>query len=301
MARRWRSPDRIGIAVLVVFVIAVTIWVITNSSSDGHEPSDQLETAVAHVHALGVNPADSTLLAATHYGLYRIDAEGVATRVSDSFQDTMGFTVVGPDHFLGSGHPDLPGRRAGQPTLLGLIESTDGGASWVNLSLAGEADFHGLSFLDGTTYGWDATSGTFMVSTDRSSWERRSTVEMFAFVVDRSDESRVVAAGPDGIIRSSDGGRSWSAATGPLLVALTSRADGSLWGADSTGTVWSTDDGSNWSRAGRVEGEPNALLASENSVWVATRGDDMTTTIRRSDDNGDSWSVAYQEKSALTS
>ena len=171
----------------------------------------------------------------------------------------------------------------------------------MNLSLAGEADFHGLSVLDGTTYGWNAGSGEFMVSTDRSSWERRSTVELFTFVVDQSDESRVDAAGPDGIIRSTDGGRSWSAANGPLLVALTSRPDGSLWGADSTGTVWSSEDGSTWSEAGNVDGESNAIHASEESVWVATHGDNMTTTIRRSDDNGGSWSVVYQEKSALSS
>ena len=34
----------------------------------------------------------------------------------------MGFTVVGPDTFLGSGHPDI---RATDPPLLGLIESND--------------------------------------------------------------------------------------------------------------------------------------------------------------------------------
>ena len=87
MSRRRLSPDRIGIALLMVFVVAVTIWVLTKSSPDGHRSSDQADTTVAHVHALGVNPADSTLFAATHYGLFRIDAEGVATRVSDSFQE----------------------------------------------------------------------------------------------------------------------------------------------------------------------------------------------------------------------
>jgi hypothetical protein len=27
--------------------------------------------------------------------------------VTERFQDSMGFTVVGPDYFLGSGHPDF--------------------------------------------------------------------------------------------------------------------------------------------------------------------------------------------------
>jgi hypothetical protein len=36
----------------------------------------------------------------------------------------MGFTIVGPNRFLGSGHPDL---RDDLPPLLGLIESTNRG------------------------------------------------------------------------------------------------------------------------------------------------------------------------------
>ncbi|MGH2838494.1 MAG: F510_1955 family glycosylhydrolase, partial [Thermoleophilaceae bacterium] len=59
-----------------------------------------------HVHGLGVNPADGALFIATHTGLYRApDGELAAERVGDRYQDTMGFTVTGPDSFLGSGHP----------------------------------------------------------------------------------------------------------------------------------------------------------------------------------------------------
>src|SRR5687768_15629237 len=59
-----------------------------------------------HVHGLGINPKDGALFVATHTGLFRAGAgESRASRVADRFQDTMGFTVVGPDRFLGSGHP----------------------------------------------------------------------------------------------------------------------------------------------------------------------------------------------------
>lgn len=286
---------------LVVGVLAVSVWVFTTSRSNDHDPGGALDTTVAHIHALGVNPADDSLFAATHYGLFRIDDEGVAMRVSDSHQDTMGFTVVGPDHFLGSGHPDVPGRQAGQPALLGLVESTDAGQSWANVSLSGEADFHGLSFVNGTVYGWDSTSRAFMVSADQLSWERRSTIDLFGFVVDPVDESRVVAAVPDGVVQSDDGGRSWSPPSGPRLVAVTSDSDGSLWGADASGSVWSSADGSTWSEVGRVDGDPNAVLASGDRLWIATHIDDLTTMIQRSDDDGESWVVVYQERSALSS
>jgi hypothetical protein len=58
---------------------------------------------VVHIHGLGINPRDGARYAATHSGLFFI-REGAASRVADRDQDTMGFTVVGPDHFLGSGH-----------------------------------------------------------------------------------------------------------------------------------------------------------------------------------------------------
>lgn len=69
------------------------------------------------------------------------------------------FTVVGPDTFLGSGHPDLQSARAGQPGRLGLIESTDGGATWTILSLAGEVDFHSFAFARAACTAWTPAPG----------------------------------------------------------------------------------------------------------------------------------------------
>ena len=102
------------------------------------------------MHGLGVNPSDDTLIVATHTGSFRLSADsGEPERIGDSYRDTMGFTVAGPDHFLGSGHPDVAGLQAGDPTRLGLTESTDGGLTWAIQSLGDEVDFHGLAFAHG--------------------------------------------------------------------------------------------------------------------------------------------------------
>jgi len=82
------------------------------------------DPGVVHVHGPGVDPADGVLYAATHYGLFRIPETGPATRVADRFQDTMGFTVVGPRTFLGSGHPDFA-KDPDLPPRLRLIRSAD--------------------------------------------------------------------------------------------------------------------------------------------------------------------------------
>lgn len=78
-----------------------------------------------HVHGLGVNPADQTLYAATHTGVFAIE-NGSAHLIANRRQDTMGFTVVGPDQFLGSGHP----ASLNEPNPLGLIRSDDAAKTW---------------------------------------------------------------------------------------------------------------------------------------------------------------------------
>jgi hypothetical protein len=146
-------------------------------SSDGGKTFSGVPAAdpgPVHVHGLGVNPADGALFIATHTGLYRVDeAEQKAMRVGKRFQDTMGFTIVGPNRFLGSGHPDLnEAREKNLPSLLGLIESTDSGESWEPISLLGEADFHVLRFAGERVYGYDSSNDRLLVSGDRGrSWE----------------------------------------------------------------------------------------------------------------------------------
>lgn len=287
---------RLALAVAVGLALGgvVGIIILIASRDDAPAPRDASDTGVAHVHGLGVNPVDGSLIVATHYGSFRlaVDQDEV-TRIGASYQDTMGFTVAGPDHFLGSGHPDLAGRRAGQPTQLGLIESTDGGETWTALSLSGDADFHGLAVAHDQVYGWDASSGRFMVSTDRRNWETRATLELFGFAVDPTDADHLIAAGPDGLIETSDGGRRWNPVDGPQLVTVSWHADAGLWGADPSGVVWQHSD-EGWQRAGNLPGEPQTLLATADAMYAAAHVDD-TTGIYQSTDSGQTWDLRYRD------
>ncbi|MFN2495114.1 MAG: hypothetical protein ABR608_04290 [Pseudonocardiaceae bacterium] len=49
------------------------------------------------------------------------------TRLPAVTEDPLGFTVVGPNHFLASGHP---GADQDGPGNVGLIETTDGGRTF---------------------------------------------------------------------------------------------------------------------------------------------------------------------------
>jgi len=204
--RRWVIPVTIG--VVLAAVIAGTVWLAAFVDDSPSDPAASADAGVEHVHGLGVDPADGTLYAATHFGLFQIPDRGPATRVADRYQDTMGFTVVGPGHFLGSGHPDL--REVEKPTRLGLIESTDGGLTWTDLSLSGEADFHALEAVHGNVYGYDASGGRFMVTANRTDWDTLSTLPMADFTVGPDDPDLILATTEQGLARSTDGGRTFA-------------------------------------------------------------------------------------------
>jgi hypothetical protein len=129
-------PTRIVLATLSTVAVAAAILTGCGAESGTGGAGDP---GPVHVHGLGVDTADSSHYIATHTGLFRMGhGADDARRVGDSYQDTMGFTVLGASRFRGSGHPDL---RTDLPPHLGLIEATDGGRTWEPISLLGEDGF----------------------------------------------------------------------------------------------------------------------------------------------------------------
>jgi photosystem II stability/assembly factor-like uncharacterized protein len=245
-----------------------------------------------HVHGLGVNPADRSLYIATHTGLYRsAEGESKSLRVGESLQDTMGFTVVGPDRFLGSGHPDL---TQDLPPLLGLIESTDEGRTWQPISLIGQADFHVLRSTGERVYGYDATGDRLMVSEDAGrSWTQVDRpAPLVDLAPDPNDPEHVVAAGAgdlaQGLYESLDAGRSWDR-IGNSVGLLAWPARDRLYLLDGGGDVFlSTDGGKRFERRGSLGGRPAAFLGQSADELYAALHDG---TILRSTDGGATWAI----------
>lgn len=297
MARTRRSSSiGIGVAVAIVIVAGAALFVLARDDDSAPRPGDVAgDPGVSHVHGLGINPADGSLIVATHYGSFHLPADGdEAERIGESFQDTMGFTVIGPDQFLGSGHPDFAAMQEGQPGLLGLIESNDAGRSWESVSLSGQVDFHALAFAHDQVFGWDSTSGRFMVSADRVDWDGRSTLDLYAFAVDPDDEDHIVAATPDGTVDSTDGGRTWRAIDSPTLLVVSWDRDGGLWGAEPDGTVW-RHDGGDWAEAGELPGTPQAFLVNGDALYAAVHDRGDVTAIYWSTDDGATWELRYRD------
>jgi photosystem II stability/assembly factor-like uncharacterized protein len=240
------------------------------------------------VHGLGVNPADGALLVATHTGLYRLAPEAARSdRVSRSHQDTMGFTVVGPDHFLGSGHPDV---RDDLPSHLGLVESKDGGRTWKPVSLLGEADFHVLRYASGRLYGYDVAGDRLLVSGDSGrTWDGiDSPGPVIDLAVDPENERRLVATTSEELVRSQDGGRTWER-IGEVVGLLAWPTAERLYVIDGAGRVFrSANGGLTLEQAGSVAGEPAAVTAPRAAELFIALHDG---TIQASRDGGATWSV----------
>jgi photosystem II stability/assembly factor-like uncharacterized protein len=244
-----------------------------------------------HVHGLGVNPADDALFIATHTGLYRTAAgERKAERVGTGYQDTMGFTVAGPNYFFGSGHPDAAALQEGTPPLLGLIKSTDAGKSWQPVSLLGEADFHVLRFTAERVYGYDASNDRLLVSADEGkNWNELDVPRPLIDLAANADKpAHLLATSELGLHVSQDGGETWDLmGLEPGLLAWP--AEGKLYVVALDGEVFLSEDaGHNLRPVGDIGGEPAAFVAErEHELYVALHDG----TVKVSTDGGRTWTV----------
>jgi hypothetical protein len=284
LAQSRRGSGWLPVGVLVVAVAGVfaAARVLGNDEPSAADPGP------VHVHALGTNPRDRSLFIATHTGLYRLETDGQrAERVGDRRQDTMGFTVAGPDHFLGSGHPELSDEL---PPLLGLIESRDAGETWTPIALLGEVDFHALRVRDRRVVGYDATSGRVMISDDggRTWRSRRPPEPLVDLVVDPTSTDRFLAAGESRLFVSPDSGRTWKQREQGTGLLAWPRRD-RLYLLDAGGRLWlSPDGGRRWQGRGQIGGRAAALLAvSAETLYAATH----EGGIKHSSDGGVRWTT----------
>ena len=246
---------------------------------------------MSHIHGVGVDPADRSVVIATHSGLFRaLEGEQRAARIGDRHQDTMGFSVIGPRRYLGSGHPDQRDLRAGVPPLLGLILSTDGGREWRSVSLRGRADFHVLRSAGEHVYGVNSADGQFLASEDggRTWKERTPPAAVIDLAPNAEQPEELVASTERGMHLSRDGGATWRPLAPDVGGLLARTAGGTLFVVEGEGGVLRSDDGgSSFTGAGDVGGQPAAFAAHEDELYVALH----TNEVKVSTDGGRSWTL----------
>ncbi len=265
-----------------------------------------------HVHDVQVTQADHTILIATHTGVWTItdpfhDEPGQLERAGEGRQDTMGMTVAVDGTVYASGHP-APGEQSDLKTPnLGLIRSTDGAATWEQVSLTGEVDFHALSTA--TTgggavrvVGLDSATSRLLISDDSGrSWTPGATVEARDVHVMGAAPDTIVATTPAGLQLSRDGGRTFTVdRDAPVLALVDAGLGGTLVGIDPQGVVWTGSPGSqDWTEHGTTPSGVQAMTyvpddSPGNQPWILVATDTGLFTSR---DLGASWDPVLGQES----
>lgn len=277
--------QRLAAAAATAAALSLALTACSGSDADSNPPASASASpsgvTVSHIHGLGLDPSDQRLYVATHEGVYTPDAKGRPALVGDSRDDFMGFTVAGAKTFFASGHPtaghDGPGNK-------GLIKSTDAGKHWKALSLAGESDFHALEYVHNTVYGYDATNGLVRTSRDGITWKDGAKLAALDIAVSPRDPGLVLATTAEGVSRSTDGSKTFTAGEQPVTAFLSWPAEDALYGIGTTGELrLSGDGGSTWTTLATVPGgQPQALTAvGTKHVLAATQ-----TGVYESKDGG---------------
>ena len=271
----------------------MVVAILAGCGADDPEQSDvpgnagATDEGLAHIHGLGVR--NGNLYIATHYGLWIApNGQVKSKRFSESRQDIMGFSQISAKRFIGSGHPDPADRD--QPPNLGLIESRDGGRTWKNISLLGEADFHAIEAAGDRIYGVNSADGQLFASTDGGrKWQKHTPpAGVFGLAIDPRDPDRIVASTENGVFASPNSGRGWRPLrtdVGGLLAWP--RADALyLLGGDG-GIQVSRDGGREWKGTGNVGGQPAAFFATGDELYAALHDG----TVKASTDGGANWTL----------
>jgi photosystem II stability/assembly factor-like uncharacterized protein len=176
--------------------------------------------------------------------------------------DLMGFAVSGPGTFYASGHPaggvDLP-------SPVGLMKSTDAGATWTSLSRGGQSDFHALTVSSKGVTGFD---GALRVTKDGKTWADGALPAEPRTLAAAPDGSQVLATTDQGLLSSTDEGRTWAPLASAPPMTLAGWADSKTVVGLTTdgGLALSEDAGRTWRLGGAKLSSGQAIAASRDKA-----------------------------------
>lgn len=240
----------IVIAGIAITFVAANTFVASTEPQD--EPTNPRTISWQHVHGLGIDPVDRTILyIATHGDFYQSISGAPPVKVDKIRADYMAFNAPPQPGYplYSSGHPSTGGNT-------GLIKSTDGGKTWqlVSKVLEPPVDFHAMAVSKSDPnmiLGFDSGArGLFKTIDAGKTWETLQPPEYIsALAIDPSDSNTIFAGTANGVFKSTDGGKSWNHLTykGLTVFALAFDDEGMLFASVKTiGLVKSDDFGESW-------------------------------------------------------
>ncbi len=281
---------RMKIALLALLaVIALPVALAGCGSSDTSTPeksaaSLSLPADAGHVHGIVRSPKGD-LLIGTHAGVFTPGADGSLTRIGDA-ADYMGLALLPAGTLLSSGHP---APESDEPNPLGLRQSRDNGTTWTRVTQVPRDDYHVIKTGGGRIYAAAAHGGAMYAGRAPTAMAGIGDAPsgLIDLAVKPGRGSSLLASTQSGLLRSRDGGRTWTPVGDGVGLLSWVRSD-AVFLVDADGAVsMSADDGASWSARGTIGAPPAALLATSASELVAA---DHEGRILTSDDGGRNWS-----------
>jgi hypothetical protein len=234
-----------------------------------------------HVHGISRDPGSGKVNLATHEGLFVLQSDRSWKQVGPKV-DLMGFAISGPGTFYASGHPE---DGVDLPAPVGLIKSTDAGLTWTVLSLGGQSDFHALTASSTAVTGFD---GVLRTTSDGKSWSQGALSAEPRSLAAAPDGSRVLATTDQGLLSSTDAGRTWVSLPSAPPLLLTAWADSkTVVGVTNRGElVVSADAGGSWKTGAAKVSSAEALCADRDKAGVLEILVATDTGVVQSRDNG---------------
>jgi len=251
--------------------------------------------AFRDIHGISFS-ADGELYVATHDGLRAYKGGWNVPDVP--VNDYMGYSGT-EDGFYSSGHP---GPTSGLINPLGLVRSTDFGATVARLGFMGESDFHTMaaSYRAEAVYVFNPApnsqldAGMYYTLDDGQTWQASAASGLSAqpgvFAVHPDNASTIAAVTRSGVYLSNDNGASFQTiSNNPASAAAFDTDDGStLYLGYQDLTVYNTEDGTTETR------DVPSLSADEVIIYIAISPVDGQIAIATSErdvyiTDGDSW------------
>ncbi|HJJ23320.1 MAG TPA: hypothetical protein OQH54_06365 [Nitrosopumilus sp.] len=269
------------IVVVVIFLIGISIISepspsVDNSSSDNSKIIDW-----RHVHGLGLDPADHSILyIATHGDFYQSISGALPIKVDKVKADYMAFNAppVSGYPLYASGHPSTGGNT-------GLIKSNDGGIIWEHVSNVIEppVDFHAMAVSKQnpeTIIGFDSGArGLFKTVDAGKTWETLEPPQyeyISALAFSPMDSELIFAGTANGIYKSNNGGKTWihlGAYQGLSVFALAFDDKGRLFASIKTfGVVQSDDFGESWESLIHTDLTVSSITADSENNYLYVGG-----------------------------
>ena len=202
-----------GLLVLIGLLSACS----TNSNKS-YSFDEVKNSKINHLHGMGYINGGAELVISTHDGLYEYDKDGWKEANSEK-HDYMGFQPI-REGFFSSGHPEI-GSKYKNP--LGLVKSTDRGASFDQLAFYGEIDFHYLAagydsnaiYVLNETTTKEMSTGLHYSADEGTTWKESSMNEFNSEFISNlaahpSRKEMMAIGSKDGVFLSEDYGEKFS-------------------------------------------------------------------------------------------